>query len=124
MFSYIKPRKEHQLLNKHTDSRGKKGKRTLATYSISANLKARPRQLKRKETRKQVSQKVFNRSSSSPVEPLFIPLSFFASSSKASAMADRGIVSEAGGGLNALFMFSLLTIVQNSPPQFVASLCS
>lgn len=36
---------------------------TLATYSISANLKARPRQPNRTETREQASQKVWSRSS-------------------------------------------------------------
>lgn len=64
--------------------------RTLETYSNSANLKAIPRQLKRIEMREQASQNLPRGISS--LEPLaFQFLSNLESSSKASAMVDRGV---------------------------------
>jgi len=61
-------------------------KETLATYSNSANLKARPRQRKRTETREAAWQKVSRRM----WRASFFSFIHFDNSSNASAMAVRG----------------------------------
>lgn len=58
----------------------------MATYSNSANLKARPRERKRTETRDAASQNVSKRISL----PLFLSFTLLDSFSNASAMAERG----------------------------------
>lgn len=65
--------------------------RTLVTYSIRANLKARPRQLNKTETNEQASQKTSNRRS--VLQPLpFLEFSNFASSSKDPTIRDKDAI--------------------------------
>lgn len=68
--------------------------RTLATYSDSANRKARPRQLKRTETKEHVLENASNLSSPpAPLSEFLILREFrdFASSSNASTISDKGV---------------------------------
>jgi hypothetical protein len=72
----------------------KENGRTLATYSDSANRKARPRQLKRTETKEHVLENASNLSSPpAPLSEFLILREFrdFASSSNASTISDKGV---------------------------------